>query len=370
MAWHGDPSNKVPNPIQEDINRSEERVGHNRALDVRRDTDRLKNFSVNIKDVDETVFNHLQKMQLSVIDAGNTINVPISYASPEKWKSVKNDGFMRDNQGKIILPALIFYRASSEADKNMMTFNKYLRYPIIQQYSQKNQYTKFSKLFGKNAPVHEVYSVVMPDHMTFNYKFMIWTEYIEQMNTLIERINFETNDYWGSSTGFRFRTSVDSYQHTTEVESGKDRLVRTEFDLTLKGYLLPDQFAPGLDGFKSTTEKSFTAKKIIMGVEVTATDWNPNIDDEIKDKWRSQKYPNIRKGQEPASPPISFDDTTFKAGFKTIYVPVKESYWHLPAPPTSDSPGEEGWASYDTDYYYFYSGGHWRRVPIVLFNIF
>ena len=308
MAWRGNPTNTVPNPVQEDVNRSVGRVEANRALQVSRETDKLKNFTVTLKDIDETVFGHLQKMNLSVVDAGNHIKVPISYASPEKWKSVQNDGFMRDNNGRILLPALIFYRTSSEADKEMMTFNKYLRYAVMKQYSQKNQYTKFSILMNKNIPINEIYDVVMPDHMVFNYKFIVWTEYIEQMNTLIERINFETNDYWGSERGLRFRTFIDSYGHTTEVESGTDRLIKTEFNLTLRGYLLPDLFAPGLDGFKPTTEKTFTAKKVIFGMEVVATDWQPKKDNTVDDRWRSQKYPNLVYGTEPPSPPLSYGD--------------------------------------------------------------
>ncbi len=309
MAWSGNPTNTVPNHVQNDTNRSEGRVADNRALHVRRDTDKIKNFTVTIKDIDDTVFGQLQKMDLSVVDNGNHIKVPVSYASPEKWKSVRNDGFMRDNNGRIILPAIIFYRTSSEIDSEMAMFNKYLRYSVVKKYSSKNQYTKFSVLAGKNAPTNEVFNVVMPDHMNFNYKFVLWTEYIEQMNSLIERINFETNDYWGTEFGFRFRTFVNSYSHTTEVQADSDRLIKTEFDLTLRGYLLPDIFAPGLDGFKPTTEKSFTTKKIIMGTEVVSSTWDPTTPKTESDRWRSQKYPNIVAGTEPPGPPLSFRDT-------------------------------------------------------------
>ena len=304
-SWRGDPKNPAPEPPQRDLVKGNtSSIIGNRAMHVRRDTDSQKNFTVTIKDIDETVFSQLSKMQLSVVDNGNHIKVPISYASPEKWKSVRNDGFMRDNNGRIILPALIFYRVSSEADNNMGMFNKYLRYSVMKKYSQKNQYTPFSTLMGRNAPVNEVYNVVMPDHMNFNYKFIIWTEYIEQNNSVIERINFETNDYWGSEKGFRFRTFVNSYNHTAEVQADSDRLIRTEFDLVLKGYLLPETFAPGLDGFKPTTEKSFTAKKIILGTEVVATDWKPEIHGVNSDRWRSQHYPNLVAGTEPPSSPV------------------------------------------------------------------
>lgn len=309
MAWRGNPNNPVPNPVQEAINRTLEKIPDNRALHIRRDTEKLKNFSVTIKDIDETVFNHLQKLNLTVVDNGDKIKVPVSYASPEKWKSVQNDGFMRDLNGRIILPALIFHRTTSESDKAMMTFNRYLRYSVMKMYSQKNQYTKFSVLLNRTSPINEVYNVVFPDHMNFTYSFVIWTEYIEQMNSIVERINFETNDYWGNKErGLRFRTTIDSYIHTTEVSADSDRLIKTEFDLSLRGYLLPDLFAPELGGFKSTTEKTFTAKKVILGVEVVVSDWQPSKPKGEEDKWRSQQYPNLVYGTEPTGPEISYGD--------------------------------------------------------------
>jgi len=367
MSWHGNTTNTIPNLVQSDVNRSEGRVADNRALHTHRN-DSLKSFGVTIKQIDETVLTHLQNMQLSVVDAGNTINVPVSYASPEKWYSIRNLGFMRDNNGRIILPAIIFYRTSSEADKTMMTFNKYLRYSVINQYSQKNQYTRFATLARGNVPVNEVYNVVMPDHMNFNYKFIIWTEYIEQMNALIERINFETNDYWGTEKGFRFRTFIDAYTHTTEVENDKDRLIRTEFDLVLRGYLLPELFAPGLDGFKPTTEKVFTKKKIIMGIEVVASDWQPAVDKMTKDHWRSQQFPNIVLGTEPPSlRPVFVDGLQRTVYYPPITIGETTIKWHT-APVDLTDPGAEGWKAYDSNYYYYYTGGMWHRVPINLFD--
>jgi len=361
--WRGNSTNNPPNPIQHDINRSEGRIGDNRALHLRRDKDKIKNFTVTIKDIDTTVLTHLEKMQLSVVDAGNHIKVPIMYASPEKWVSVRKHGFMRDNNGKLILPALIFYRTSIDASTDQPMFNKYLRTSVIKKYSEKNQYTRFSALVPTNKPVHEVYNVVMPDHMDFHYKFILWTEYVEQMNFLIERINFETNDYWGSSDGFRFRTQVDSYSNTTEVQNEKDRVVRTEFDLTLKGYLLPELFAPGLDGFKPTTEKVLTPKKVIMETEIVPTNWEPRPDDETNDKWRSQKLVNITAEQQ-----LILDNLKLSSQNNNDIEMFKKSITNrrLPVPVNSGDKGEEGWQSYDDTYYYFYSGGAWKKIPLMV----
>lgn len=309
MAWQGDKSNPVPNigNVKSDLSQgivqnsselSEKKANVNRAEQTRRDNDKQKNNTVKLIDIDTTIMKQLEKFQLTVTDEGNQIKVPMYYASPEKWKSIQQDGVIRDYNGKLILPALVFQRTTSEKDQAMMMFNRYLTYPVMRQYSEKNRYTRFSTLVGQNIPVREVYDVVMPDHMVFTYHFIIWTEYIEQMNTIVERINFETEDYWGESRGLRFRTKVDSFSHTVELQVDQDRMVKTEFDLLVNGYLLPDMNYSLADG-KMTTQKWFSPKKVVMGTEVVATSFDLQNMNNNREKWRSQKYPNL-----PADEPI------------------------------------------------------------------
>ena len=218
-------------------------------------------------------------------------------------ESIQSDGAMRDFNGKLILPAIAFQRVTSEKDQAMMMFNRYLTYPVMRQYSEKNRYTKFSLLMGNNSPVHEVYDVVMPDHMVFTYHFIVWTEYVEQMNTIVERINFETDDYWGELRGLRFRTKIDSFSHTIELQVDQDRMVKTEFDLIVNGYLLNDVIDK-FQGDKNTTQKWFTPKKIIIGVETVSSGFDMESLDKNSKKWRNQNYPNLQKDIPIIPPPI------------------------------------------------------------------
>jgi hypothetical protein len=121
-----------------------EEGGETRAVQTRRDNDKLKDVSIKLMDIDTIIFNHIVDMQLIVVDDGENIKVPIYYASPEKWKSVQKDGVFRDYNGKIILPAIVFHREMSEKDTALATFNRYLRYPVMKKYSTKNKYTSFS----------------------------------------------------------------------------------------------------------------------------------------------------------------------------------------------------------------------------------
>lgn len=314
MAWKGDPKNPVPNIgtvksdlgqniAQESANLGEKDADINRAHEVRRDTDIQKNPTIKLIDIDTAIFRQLEKLQLKVVDEGDSITVPIYYASPEKWASIQRDGAIRDYNGKILLPALVFQRTTSEKDQAMMMFNRYLTYPVLRQYSEKNRYTPFNLLIGgQNTDVHEVYDIVMPDHMVFTYHFIIWAEYVEQINSLVEKINFETEDYWGDARGLRFRTRIDTFSHTVELQSDQDRMVKVEFDLLVNGYLLPDTIDK-FTGNKSTTQKHFTPKKVIFASEVTDTGIDTLAQKNLK-KWRNPNYPNLPATEIISAPPF------------------------------------------------------------------
>ena len=374
--WQGDKNNPVPNignvssdlsqaVAQESLNLSEKKTNVNRAQQVRRDLDKQKNNTVRLIDIDTAIMNQLEKFQLTVTDEGNQIKVPMYYASPEKWKSIQKDGIIRDYNGKMILPAIAFQRTTSEKDQAMMMFNRYLNYPVLRQYSEKNRYTRFSALVNQNVPVHEVYDVLMPDHMVFTYHFIVWTEYVEQMNALVERLNYESEDYWGDVRGLRFRTKIDTFSHTIELQVDQDRMVKTEFDLLVNGYLLPDINYSLSSGTKLTTQKWFIPKKVVLCVEVVDTGFDWYNHKTNADKWRSQKYPNLPKAEVDAiiPPYVVFPIVPWTSPSGEVV-----GLWHLPAPTNSSDFGEDGWISYDDDYYYVRMFGFWKRAPKVLVN--
>lgn len=381
-SWKGNIQNPVPNDVREGENRSEKPIASNRAEQVRRDTDRQRNFTIDLYDIDETILDHLKNLQLEVVDEGKKITVPTFFGSPEQWTSAQRDGYIRDNQGKLILPAIILKRTTSEDDQALQFFNRYLSAAAIKLYSSKNKYTQFSLLAGQNVPLNEIYRIVVPDHIVLNYHFVIWTEYVEQMNDLVLKLKFNTNDYWGTKKGFRFRVKADSFTHTVEVKTGDDRLVKTEFDLTTHGYVLPDTMVK-LDDHEETVKKMFTPKKIIMGAEVVGTGYDLSQFDKNKEKWRNANYPNLQKDVPIPAPPISVSDTitdnsivaqirlALKATTSTkLPVTLPDAIASMPnlrivsIPSGPTALGNPGDVSYDENYFYIYTDGAWRNVPI------
>jgi len=278
MAWRG-PTTKpvVNNPPHNPVNTGHEMSDSkkpvvqsaygpnhkpNRAYDLRRDKDTQKNFSVTLIDIDTAILTHLDTViSPTIIDAGRQIKVPINYASGEKWKSIQQDGVIRDHNGKIQTPVIAFRRSTMQRNDNLITLNRYLQYPAVKHFSEKNKYDRFSAMSGF-MPVKEIYSVAMPDHVIINYEFIIWTELIEQGNAVVEAINFSTEDYWGDKNRFKFRTSISDYNFETTNDAGQDRIVRSTFSMMVNAYLLPDKF----ENYKSVVQKAFTPRKVVFDV--------------------------------------------------------------------------------------------------------
>ena len=375
MSWHGDKSNPAPNTVHEPIDRSEKIIADNRSEQVRRDKDKQKDFTITLYDIDEAILSQLQQLQIQITDVGKQVKVPIFFGPPERWVSAQRDGYLRDKQGKVLQPAMILKRSNSENDSNLMFFNRYLDTPAMKLYSEHNKYTKFGALTGQNAPVNEIFNVLVPKHILLTYHCIVWTALVEQMNEVIQPIIFNTQDYWGSRKGFRFRVTVEGgYAHNVEIQTNDERYVRTEFDLKTHGYILPDSVTY-LEHHKMTTQKKMTPKKIIMGVEMVKTDFELSQLNDNSEKRRNPSYPNLRHGTIIPGPGMatgttikdnSLLDAGPKAGIKVDNSPLFLRI--VPVPTSQNSRGQDGDISYDAEYFYIRSNHKWRWVTISEFT--
>jgi len=240
----------------------------NRGTLLARTEGDIKNPSVTLMDMDGAILHYFEKViKPSIEDNGENVKVPVMYASPERWKAIQRDGFMKDKKRQTITPVIAYRRTSIEKDESLPidkldANNPHHFYTFEKKFSSVNKYDNFSTQIGL-LPQREYYNVTMPDYVTLTYDFIIWTSYIEQMNKIVERVTYSDGAYWGDPDKMKFRTSVDSFTDATEV-SDTERLVRTTFTVTMKGYLLPE----GNFEHRSTTQKYLTPKKVIFGTEV------------------------------------------------------------------------------------------------------
>ena len=245
----------LPDPI------SEKQKSVNRAEQISRSNDKVKTPILGLMDIDTTIMYYFDKVIKPVVmDNGELIKVPIRYASPERWSSVQKDGVLRNERGQILLPAVVFRRTSIAKDDTMPQddMGGKLQYTLQKKYSDKFRYDKFSVQMGKQ-PIEEFYSVAFPDFQIISYDFVIFTDYIEQMNKIIEKVAYSEGRYWGEPGKFRFKTNIDSFEDATEISTDTDRIVKTTFSISLRGYLLQDNF-----DYEVLNKKNLSVSKVIV----------------------------------------------------------------------------------------------------------
>lgn len=260
-------------PIPDPVFTEPQKLGQpevNRALEYSLKKDEDKVFSVGIKDIDEAVMYYFnQVLKPHVVQNNTRVNVPVIYGTPENWKGVQADGYYRDQRSKIIAPLIMFKRNSVTQNRtlgNKLDGNKAHNLQFFQKkYSKRNIYSNFAAL-NSRSPETEYLVSITPDYVTVEYTCLVWTYFVEQMDSLIESFNFASRSYWGDPNRFLFYSNIESFTDTLSYEIGEDRLVRNSFNLTINGYLIPDTEMSKIAG----ASKSYGISRVIFGLETTS----------------------------------------------------------------------------------------------------
>ena len=241
----------------------------NRALEISVKGEKEKDFYIGIKDIDEAVMYYFNKvLKLSVIQNNVRVNVPVIYGNPENWKTVQRDGYYRDENGKLMAPLLMFKRTTVTQNRNLgykLDGNLVHNLQTFKTgFNKRNSYSNFNALNTRQPETKYVVSMT-PDYVTVEYECVLWTYFIEQMDKLIEALNFASRSYWGDPDRFHFMTSIDSFQDAMTYNIGDNRAVKTNFNLKLDGYLIPDTINKKL----ATANIYYGVSTVKFGLETT-----------------------------------------------------------------------------------------------------
>jgi len=242
-------------------------VDFNRSLQMSFKGDTTKPFTLGLQDIDESIMYYFQNViRPTVLQNGVKIPVPVIYGSPERWKSTQKDGYYKDKNGAIMSPLIMFKRDT--IDKNRSLTNKvdantpHLYTSFKKTYNLKNDYSNFN-ILNNRIPTEQFIVNVVPDYVTLTYSCTIQTYYMEQLNKIIEAINYASDSYWGDPERFKFKASIDSYATTVEITDTTNRIVKGTFTIKLFGYVVPDTIQKELTAIKKYNSKS----QIIIGIE-------------------------------------------------------------------------------------------------------
>lgn len=241
---------------------------NNRGTKVSWRGDTVKPFTIGIKDIDEAVLYYLQNViKPFVIQNGQRLDVPIIYGSPERWKSVQKDGYYKDKNGATMMPLIIFKRNSVEKVRtigNKLDANNPNNYQVFEKkYSSRNAYDNFNVL-NNRTPQKEYHAIVIPDYVKITYSCIISTYYVEQLNGIVEAINYASDSYWGDPERYKFQARIDTINTPTELISNNNRTVKANFNITLNGQIIPDLIQKN----NTAINKFFGKTKISISEEI------------------------------------------------------------------------------------------------------
>ena len=239
-----------------------------RGRDISRKNDKTKDISIGLEDIDQAIQYYFDNIiKPTVVQNGNRRAVPVVFGDAEKWKAVQSDGFYRDAGGKIMAPVIMYKRTN--VTKNRTLGNKldgteaHLFNVFETRYNQKNFYSNFD-ILTNTVPSKQYYVSVVPDYVDVTYQCVLFTNFIEQNNKLIEAIEFASDSYWGNFNRWQFRAKIDSFDITNEYQTENDRTARTNFTMTLNGYLLSEN----LNVKRASTSMFYSPAQVVFGMEV------------------------------------------------------------------------------------------------------
>ena len=204
----------------------------------------IKPFSIGIQDIDESIFYYFRNViKPSVIQNGERLPVPVIYGAPEKWKSYQKDGYYRDLKGKIMAPLIMFKRddiTKVRSIGNKLDANNPNNYGVSSKtYTSRNAYSNFDVL-NNSRPEKQYVATVIPDYITLTYSCVVFTYYVEQLNKIVEAIEYTSDSYWGDPERYKFKASIDSFGFQTELTQNDERVVRSTFTIKMNGYIVPE----------------------------------------------------------------------------------------------------------------------------------
>ena len=244
----GTPAQRVRDQIRPDIPDTqpflpEEKITRANQISANIENN-IKPFTLGLEDIDNAIFYYFNNViQPSVIQNGNQIFVPVSYAAQERWVSVQKDGYYRDKNGRVMYPIIIIRRTGFEKNRelaNKLDGNNVNNFSISKaRYNSQNQYTSFD-ILNNTIPSEKFYLTPVPDYINITYECAVFTNFISENNKIVEAIEFASDSYWGDKNHFQFRTYITSFDSTSEYAIDEQRVARTTFSITLYGYIVPD----------------------------------------------------------------------------------------------------------------------------------
>ena len=246
------------------------RGGGNDSQTIIPGIDLSKQYSITLKDIDTSIMSYIKNViKPTVQEANEKIKVSVMYGNEERWVAARKRGVLRDKQGQLMLP-LIMLKRTNIAKNELLSVGaehdvkrEHTEVTRTQKWSKHNRYDNFAIVTGQK-PVYESIVTTVPNYVDITYEFALWTNFIEQMNPLVETFVEFNNTYWGDSSDYKFLSILDSISDASEMMRDGERFIKSTFSLTTKGYLLPEDTNSVVTNKISNAQRALSPKRIVF----------------------------------------------------------------------------------------------------------
>ena len=252
--------------------------------------------NVTLETVDSAVRDYFdKKISISVDTEKGRNKVPVIFAAGERWKMIRDNKGLRDENGTLILPVIAIRRTNIDRTPGMralgqetpfITVSKRIHDKTgnIQNLVNTRKLNGFPQL--RKSPVFEYLTIPFPDFAVVFYEIVIWTQYQTQMNEILQKIfyNYEHMDSFvmpveydgkkrkGNSyyfVGFRDGTVVP--QSNVEEFTNQERIIKYSYTIKVPAYFIldPDDESLAYGRNKSQSSTDDGSKVVFKDQSVT-----------------------------------------------------------------------------------------------------
>jgi len=252
--------------------------------------------NVTLQTVDSAVRDYFdKKISISVDTEKGRNKVPVIFAAGERWKMIRDNKGLRDENGTLILPVIAIRRTNIDRTPGMralgqetpfITISKRIHDKTgnIQNLVNTRKLNGFPQL--RKSPVFEYLTIPFPDFAVVFYEIVIWTQYQTQMNEILQKIfyNYEHMDSFvmpveydgkkrkGNSYYFvGFRDGTVLPQSNVEEFTNQERIIKYSYTIKVPAYFIldPDDESLAYGRNKSQSSTDDGSKVVFKDQSVT-----------------------------------------------------------------------------------------------------
>jgi hypothetical protein len=207
---------------------------------------------IQLKAIDRSVVNWWEK-DFPVIINGK--NVPVIYATAERWAKAQIDKGFRDESGILILPIISIRRTTPDhhkeryvpanTDTNITLTRRVATTPLSETERQSSVYSRVADpdyIKSADDVVYEIVQIEFPSFVNLDYEITVWTSYMSHQNLNQENIykEFRGGRQWFHVDDYFFFGKMGTAQDQSNLDefSDKEKIIKYKFNLALQAYFV------------------------------------------------------------------------------------------------------------------------------------